>query len=543
MLRDLALALSLSNLSFISAWRLLLIPSSFFIYHHKDPRPVVDYVALILDVMVLATLFFITIVLARRSKYKSVRTATKVGFILILSVPLHGLLSQIDNSTVRHFLLPLLEDEVVARRILFTVPLTLSVFIVLIGLLRMDRAVRIASGLVLILMPLLPLSIVQAIVTATKGTPHKIERAAATIAHVPDRGRLRVVWLVFDELDYRTAFENRPPDMRLPELDRLASESLFAENAFPPAGETFLTMPALITGRLVSDARRKGGDELMIQFGDESDLTAWSAQPNIFSRAREAGFNTALVGWYHPYCTILGNNLTKCAWEDGLLPHSEGLTPYMYTHALQAAQTPPFASFIFRPKVELGARLRKKHISDLDSMYKHAIDFATDRDISVVMVHWPIPHHPNIYDRANNSISEAAGRSYLDNLALVDRTVGDFRRMMEASGAWDESAVLITSDHWWRGRAIWKKFKSWTAEDEKASAGVVDHRVPFILKLPGSGQPTKFSQPFNTVLTHDLMLAILRGEVSDPGAAAAWLDRHRSIGRSPYDERSSRSAE
>jgi hypothetical protein len=49
-----------------------------------------------------------------------------------------------------------------------------------------------------------------------------------------------------------------------------------------------------------------------------------------------------------------------------------------------------------------------------------------------------------------------------------------------------------------------------------------------------------FDPQFNTVLTHDLLLAILRGEVSDTRGAAAWLDQHRSIGRSPYDERSYR---
>jgi hypothetical protein len=36
-------------------------------------------------------------------------------------------------------------------------------------------------------------------------------------------------------------------------------------------------------------------------------------------------------------------------------------------------------------------------------------------------------------------------------------------------------------------------------------------------------------------LTHDLLLAVLRGEVSDAKGAAAWLDRNRSIARSPYD--------
>ncbi len=37
-------------------------------------------------------------------------------------------------------------------------------------------------------------------------------------AHAVSR---RVVWVVFDELDYQLAFGERPPDLYLPELDRL----------------------------------------------------------------------------------------------------------------------------------------------------------------------------------------------------------------------------------------------------------------------------------------------------------------------------------
>ena len=55
----------------------------------------------------------------------------------------------------------------------------------------------------------------------------------------------RVVWLVFEELDQRIAFEARPPGLGLPELDRLRRESLYADAARPPAGTTEVVVPAL----------------------------------------------------------------------------------------------------------------------------------------------------------------------------------------------------------------------------------------------------------------------------------------------------------
>jgi hypothetical protein len=43
-----------------------------------------------------------------------------------------------------------------------------------------------------------------------------------------------------------------------------------------------------------------------------------------------------------------------------------------------------------------------------------------------------------------------------------------------------------------------------------------------------------YQPSFNTVLSQDLLLALLRGELSAPPDVTAWLDRHRSIEKSPY---------
>jgi len=97
--------------------------------------------------------------------------------------------------------------------------------------------------------------------------------------------------------------------------------------------------------------------------------------------------------------------------------------------------------------------------------------------------------------------------SYLDNLVLTDHTLGELRRAMETAGTWENTTVLITSDHWWRIR------------------GKADHRVPFMLKLAGQKKPVVHEPAFNTVLTHDLLLALMEGELSDPDSVTGWLNR------------------
>ena len=553
MWRDLAIALSLSNLCFITVWRSLLLPSySFYYYHTKVPPLPAEYAAVVLDVLLLATLFFVVARITRRSQSNLVKKFARVAFVLALSLPLYGLLSQLDNPSVRRFLMAFLGDQIMVVRVLFTIPLTVALFLTLAALLKVRTAVSVGVKLTLILAPFVLVTFAQAAFMAKRyGNASHAAMAPRIEPKGPGKGS-RVLWLVFDELDFRTMFVQRPTTVKLGELDRLASVSLFATNAFPPARETFLAFPALTTGKLVSTASRVSPQELMIKFSDDAPAVSWGEQPTIFSRARELGFNTAIAGWYHPYCRILGSSLTKCAWlgqgplanvkeEIDRPPRSivSAVVSNMYAYARQAVRAAPVVAIVFPEQDDKGQILRRKQVLFFNTMYRQALEWATDPDLGLVMVHWSIPHFPNIYNRSEDLISDGPGRSYIDNLQLVDRTIGNLRQEMESKGIWESTVVLVSSDHWWRS-SEWKQQPGWTPEDEAAGGGENDRRIPFILKLAGNAEGTAYTSPFNTVLTHDLLLAILNGEVSDTKGVALWLDRHRSIGRSPYDERSLR---
>jgi arylsulfatase A-like enzyme len=131
---------------------------------------------------------------------------------------------------------------------------------------------------------------------------------------------------------------------------------------------------------------------------------------------------------------------------------------------------------------------------------------------------------------------EASTRSnYLDNLALVDRTLRDLRGVMQRAGVWGSTVVLVTSDHPFRPSFFHTEHPSWPAEENAALGGARDPQIPFILKLSEQTEGVRYDAPFNTVVTHDLLLALMRREVSTPAQVVSWLDRHRSIGQSPYD--------
>jgi hypothetical protein len=132
---------------------------------------------------------------------------------------------------------------------------------------------------------------------------------------VPVRaGQPRVVWIIFDELDYRMVFAQRPAGLQFPEFDRLEQQSLSAANAYAPNDATIMSMPALILGERISDVSDADVCDLSITLADTGATTSWASQPSVFSRARDLGVNTALVGWYIPYDRMLPGALNFCAW-------------------------------------------------------------------------------------------------------------------------------------------------------------------------------------------------------------------------------------
>jgi arylsulfatase A-like enzyme len=85
------------------------------------------------------------------------------------------------------------------------------------------------------------------------------------------------------------------------------------------------------------------------------------------------------------------------------------------------------------------------------------------------------------------------------------------RHAMETSGQWDKTWLIISADH---------------SLAASASFSSHDPRVPFIVKPPGANEPSIYSPIINTILTHDLILAILRGEITSQPGLVTWLDKH-----------------
>ena len=150
-----------------------------------------------------------------------------------------------------------------------------------------------------------------------------------------------------------------------------------------------------------------------------------------------------------------------------------------------------------------------------------------DPQMDFIYVHFPTPHLFAIYDRKRADFVLSPDTNYLDNLALVDRTVGEIRAALEKAGLWESTALMITSDHAVRP-AMWHGRYNWNAAFERLIGPGASRTVPFILKLPRQREAAVYEPSISNVAAAQLSLAALSGEVATPQQALAWLTRQGS---------------
>ena len=534
MFRKLALAFSVANLCFFMAWRDVLSPQAIaYLYLWKQNPGFASLLALLINVLALTAVFYLGFSLAWRRAGPFLQNCLRLAFLVIFFRSLNGVRIQFHSLSTGHLRL------VFGRVGFFALGMSLlAMLILIIARYGIVSVTRVAAGVALILSPL-------GLVAATQGTVQVIkynvlvsqERQATPLIPASVNPGPRVLWVIFDEMSSELAFGRRPPELELPEFDRFQDVALSAANAYPPARRTMQSIPALLTGQLVAATKPAGPDELLLTFAGQSEPVGWSQQQDIFSAARAIRLNTAVVGWYHPYCRVIGDRLTRCFWQPASQltnPEKFGVARMMLVQDADALQLLPFTGRVREWILNKTPDYRTPHLGDYLELVDRAAQLAADPDVKLAFVHLPVPHPPYIYDRHRGVWDTKGELSYLDNLALADRALGQLRTAMERTGIWDTTTVVISSDHWWRTEYWDIRKPIWSPADNPYRGEGTDHRIPFLIKLEGQKTGSRYEPPFNTVLTHDLILDVLNRKVSSAEQVTAWLDTHRTIGESPF---------
>ena len=322
-----------------------------------------------------------------------------------------------------------------------------------------------------------------------------------------NKPKQRVVWLIFDELDYRFLFDYPLPDVERKNFQRLRNETFLATNAFPPANLTYLSMPILTTGLDVKKTEDVPNGDFKLTLSDEK-IVRWKKSPNIFLNANNSGARVAIFGDLRtpPYCKLFHQQAEIC-WEQS--------RPWISKNSV-ARRIPVVLNGFLKTFPGLQQYLEKNERTyHTEFQANRNIEFTkgirnalSNPDLDFIFAHISVPHTPIIYDRIKNDYLDGKNNrpvNYLDNLELADKMFGEFRSELEKSGLWDKTNIIISADHSCRDQycSVLKELKL-----------KQDKRVPFIVKLSGQKNSVVHTRRLHTIQTRKLVIEILKRNIS-----------------------------
>ena len=528
-LKDILVCFSLGNLCFVRRWYdLEILQETGLDYLRPGPASPVLLISTLIAGLMLGVIFWLGWQWARSREPVWIKFAHGC-FLMALVFPL--------ESVRRYWNAQLGYADLGSNAALLSIEALLFAGLVM-AMWGNPRVVRPARHVVLMMTFMFPALLIDFVSSSLRAEPNSAFQPKPPAAALPVRADgPRFIWIIFDEMDQRIAINERPVSLDLPELDRLRGESLEARRATQTAGFTGLAMPILISGRPYRQSEIKGASRLDVMPEDSAEHLDWAQEHTVFNRAREMNLNAAIVGWYHPYCRIFGDRLVDCfatatshagrallreqhASQEGVL----AMTGFLFRLQLENLKDIYRFDGLSGSEILKDAYLQSQQQREYFQIREHAFTDALDPRISFLMLHFPPPHMYAIYNRWRRDFTLDSTIDYLDNLALVDRTLGELRAELETTGLWDRTSLLITADHGFRPD-MWRGRYGWTQNMERISAKGTSQLVPFILKLAGKQDHIVVNRSFSNIVSSDLAMAVLGGQISTASQAAEWIER------------------
>ncbi|MGH9584550.1 MAG: hypothetical protein ACRD4O_16625 [Bryobacteraceae bacterium] len=470
---------------------------------------------MLIDVAVLAGFIFLLLCILSQARRKVIRYAAMALIVLFCLFAIYRLQNSINPWLYSH----LGNGTTVFLRI----AVLLSV-----GIYAVKGAKRIPAGLrnlFLVLSPMIFVMTAQAFWFSLVAPQPRF--GAQTLAGMlPATHPNRAIWIIFDELDKRMLFDYRPARIQLPHFDALRGASLFGDRVQSPARNTESALPSLLLSKRIprDEDMNLHSRPIEVRFSGCPHFVKFSAQRNIFRRARALGLNTAVSGWYHPYCQLFGADLSACSTP--LQQRSSVLDNALDTAEWEALQLPNFTRHLaWLSPLPLGEFNRRHHRERLNYVLENAEEMLRNQALNLVVIHLPTPHPPGIWDASRQTFTTSDRSDYIDNLALADEVLAEIEGVLRENGGWNKATILVSTDHPYRP-AIWLKLPLARLEVRRVTQARWQPYIPFFLKLPGQKTGVAYHREFNSVLSGNLLLAALQGKIRTPAQAVQWLDAH-----------------
>lgn len=509
----LLLSLSAANLLLFRCWQALL-PGSTDQYFGAW-TPTLASISALLALMVITTIVIYAIswiIYDRLQPSGLVMTTLHVLALVVLQHPLREAITG-SYSHLNLFIL----KSLVGRPAFYATALVLVAFAIHLVHTWPTQAERLGRSLLLLLLPL-PLVCLGSILFHTRAGGGPIAQVTTfTPGGFPPARQLYLI--VFDEWDYGWTFAHRPTDLSLPHLDAFAEESLQAHRAYPPASETKRSIPSILSGRLFSDVSTGPDGDLHFQDAESMERIRLSELEDLTLIASRRGDRVLMVDYYHAY----GNRYQQLRQTLDLFR-----LPY-YSEWARAAgsQGQFFAAIKFESSLAMASLpglkgLQKDqeipHLRTLHaSLMNRLLDEASNPSHELVIVHLPVPHAPCLAP-----LPECKSRpGSIGNLTMVDEAIGALRSRLDQRGEWNNTTIILTSDHWQRTMTA----EGMPLRPQAFSGPEFAHRIPLLIKFSGSSLGHHEATPLNNRIVHHLVKDWLFGHALTQQQVVRWAGK------------------
>lgn len=325
--------------------------------------------------------------------------------------------------------------------------------------------------------------------------------------------RPNIVWILLDTLRAKNISAYGYPKSTSPNLDALAAQGLLFEQHYAQGNETLVSVPSYMTGRYFPVFCQSVGSWRQLAKAPPPEEKLF---PEI---ARENGYHTAAFS-SHPFYRQ-GSRLYTAFDEYHFI---RGGTPGVNAHMgevlqevnawLAAPRDKPFLLYVHVMDVHFPHPLRKGFLDGIDVNHPRAIELQGSGTPP--------------YDEADQAFLQAL---YDNSIRFADRGVGLLCQALQAAGHWDNTLILVGSDH---GELLAEDGQT-VGHPNAATADEVFH-VPLLLSGPGVPEGVRVAAGtenadivptlvdllgFNTAATFDGQSLLKL--IADPGLARPFI--------------------
>ena len=364
------------------------------------------------------------------------REIALIGLVLLISVSARGILQSagLDPLHLARRLAGSLSVPVAVVRVYRLALIIFPCFLLYLFLRIISKKINI-GGIVQLLSTVGYAFLCIGIFNISKIQLHKHESTQGNISQtLQNRVNRRVVWVIFDELDYRLSIGDQAKQYNnsLENFNFLANNALSASNAISPSDNTLAALPGLLIGEPFKGVRTDGPGILSMIKPDNSVLE-FSESNTVFGDLHSQGKLFSIMGFFHPYCAIFKN------------AHS------CYGHCTSNNTVDRFGALLHPIPESLIDFLSPMFVTTSEQMAVFP-ELIKQEDDALTFLHFNVPHMP-----ANYAFKHFGAKPSLDfqaqysaNLKFTDQILGQIIDLLKKTKRSPDTLLIVSGDHGFR---------------------------------------------------------------------------------------------